>query len=201
MSTHKYIGRVCWAALALVLAVTALLLGGEALGLQAASPAAGYEARLFDASIVLGRLDGSFDGEAVIQRTDGAILLLRLVREVDRQLWGAETPVTLHIVSEAGEPLCPDQTVTARVNYYLPGYVDETELTGYALREDLLTLTAVSSVQDTYTLVYVERPTLRTIIFRISGSPLWGKTPPNTSVSSGMPIPAASPVRRRPRPT
>ena len=110
--------------------------------------------RLFDASIVLGRLDGSFDGEAVIQRTDGAILLLRLVREVDRQLWGAETPVTLHIVSEAGEPLCPDQTVTARVNYYLPGYVDETELTGYALREDLLTLTAVSSVQDTYTLVY-----------------------------------------------
>ena len=71
--------------------------------------------RLFDASIVLGRLDGSFDGEAVIQRTDGAILLLRLVREVDRQLWGAETPVTLHIVSEAGEPLCPDQTVTARV--------------------------------------------------------------------------------------
>ena len=27
MSTHKYIGRVCWAALALVLAVTALLLG------------------------------------------------------------------------------------------------------------------------------------------------------------------------------
>ena len=32
MSTHKYIGRICWAALALVLAVTALLLGGEALG-------------------------------------------------------------------------------------------------------------------------------------------------------------------------
>ncbi len=52
MSTHKYIGRVCWAALALVLAVTALLLGGEALGIQAASPAAGYEARLFDASRV-----------------------------------------------------------------------------------------------------------------------------------------------------
>lgn len=52
MSTHKYIGRVCWAALALVMAVTALLLGGEALGIQAASPAAGYEARLFDASRV-----------------------------------------------------------------------------------------------------------------------------------------------------
>lgn len=52
MSTHKYIGRICWAALALVLAVTALLLGGEALGIQAASPAAGYETRLFDASRV-----------------------------------------------------------------------------------------------------------------------------------------------------
>ena len=52
MSTHKYIGRVCWAALALVMAVTALLLGGEALGIQAASLAAGYEARLFDASRV-----------------------------------------------------------------------------------------------------------------------------------------------------
>ena len=37
MSTHKYIGRVCWAALALVMAVTALLLGGEALGAGGAS--------------------------------------------------------------------------------------------------------------------------------------------------------------------
>lgn len=110
--------------------------------------------RLFDASIVFGRLDGSFDGEAVIQRTDGAILLLRLVREVDRQLWGAETPITLHIVNEEGAPLSPDQTLTARVNYYLPGYADEESLKGYTLREDLLTLPAVSSVQHDYTLVY-----------------------------------------------
>ena len=52
MSTHKYIDRICWAALVLALAVTVLLANGEALGLQAASSAAGYEARLFDASRV-----------------------------------------------------------------------------------------------------------------------------------------------------
>ena len=52
MSTHKYIDRVCALALALTLAVTALFMGGEALGLQPAAGGLGYEERLFDAGRV-----------------------------------------------------------------------------------------------------------------------------------------------------
>lgn len=52
MSTHKYIDRICCAAIALVLAVTFLLTNGNALGLSAAPKTIGYENRLFDTSIV-----------------------------------------------------------------------------------------------------------------------------------------------------
>ena len=52
MSTYRHIDRICWAALALALAVTALFANGGRLGLQAAAAGLGYEARLFDASVV-----------------------------------------------------------------------------------------------------------------------------------------------------
>ena len=48
MATHRYIDRICCAALAAVLALTLLFANGEALGLQAAAKAMGYEQRLFD---------------------------------------------------------------------------------------------------------------------------------------------------------
>lgn len=52
MSTHRYIDRICWAALALVLAATALLMNGGALGLQSVRTGLGYESRLFDSTRV-----------------------------------------------------------------------------------------------------------------------------------------------------
>ena len=52
MSTHKYMDRVCVAAVVLSLLLTLLFMNGEALGLQSAGKAAGYENRLFDASRV-----------------------------------------------------------------------------------------------------------------------------------------------------
>ena len=52
MSTSKHIDRICAAALALALLLTALLMHGEALGLQKAETAAGYASRLFDTSRV-----------------------------------------------------------------------------------------------------------------------------------------------------
>lgn len=48
MATHRHIDRICCAALAAVLALTLLFANGEALGLQAAAKAMGYEQRLFD---------------------------------------------------------------------------------------------------------------------------------------------------------
>ncbi len=52
MSTHKHIDRICAAAAALSLLITLLFLNGEALGIQPASRAMGYEAKLFDTSRV-----------------------------------------------------------------------------------------------------------------------------------------------------
>ena len=48
MSTHKYMDRLCAAALALTLLATLLFMNGESLGLQPASRVMGYETRLFD---------------------------------------------------------------------------------------------------------------------------------------------------------
>ena len=52
MSTHKHIDRICIAAIILSLVFTLLFLNGEALGIQPASKALGYENRLFDTSEV-----------------------------------------------------------------------------------------------------------------------------------------------------
>ncbi len=52
MSTHKHIDRICIAAIILSLVFTLLFLNGEALGIQPASKAMGYENRLFDTSEV-----------------------------------------------------------------------------------------------------------------------------------------------------
>lgn len=52
MSTHKYIDRICVAALVLSLLLTSVFLGGEALDIQAAGRMMGYEDRLFDTSVV-----------------------------------------------------------------------------------------------------------------------------------------------------
>ena len=50
MSTHKYIDRICLAGALLSLLLSLLFLNGQALGIQPASQAMGYESRLFDTS-------------------------------------------------------------------------------------------------------------------------------------------------------
>lgn len=52
MSTHKHIDRICAAAALLSLLLALLFANGEALGLQPASRASGYEDRLFDTTRV-----------------------------------------------------------------------------------------------------------------------------------------------------
>ncbi len=52
MSTHKYMDRICVAAVVLTLLLTLLFMNGEALGIQPASKVIGYENRLFDAARV-----------------------------------------------------------------------------------------------------------------------------------------------------
>lgn len=52
MSTHKHIDKICLVAAILSLILCAVFMNGEALGIQAASRAIGYEGRLFDTSEV-----------------------------------------------------------------------------------------------------------------------------------------------------
>ena len=52
MSTHKYMDRICVAAVVLSLLVTLFFMNGEALGIQTAGKIIGYENRLFDTSRV-----------------------------------------------------------------------------------------------------------------------------------------------------
>ena len=68
MAAHKYIDRICALAAALSLLLTLLFLNGEALGIQPAAQALGYEAKLFDTSrvhtidIVMDDWEGFLDG-------------------------------------------------------------------------------------------------------------------------------------------
>ena len=52
MSTHKHIDRICAIAGGACLLITALFMNGEALGIQPASKAMGYESKLFDTARV-----------------------------------------------------------------------------------------------------------------------------------------------------
>ena len=52
MSTHKYIDKLCAAALVLCLLLTAAFMNGEALGIRPAASVMGYETRLFDTARV-----------------------------------------------------------------------------------------------------------------------------------------------------
>lgn len=52
MSTHKHIDRICAVAVILSLLLTLVMVNGEALGIQAAVSALGYEDHLFDISMV-----------------------------------------------------------------------------------------------------------------------------------------------------
>ena len=48
MSTHKYVDKLCAAALVLCLLLTFGFMNGEALGIRPAASVMGYETRLFD---------------------------------------------------------------------------------------------------------------------------------------------------------
>ena len=52
MSTHKYIDRICCAAVVFALLLTVIFMNAESFGIQPASTAKGYESRLFDTDTV-----------------------------------------------------------------------------------------------------------------------------------------------------
>ena len=116
--------------------------------------------------IVKGREDGSFGGGETIRRSDGTVLLLRTLYEVDMRA-EKDVTVTLHIVDQHGDPLGEDQVVETQTGWYTYELVDENMLWHYTLVSDHQ---RISSYQTDYTLVY--RPYTR---FEAAEEEFWTK--------------------------
>ena len=62
--------------------------------------------------VIQGKADGSFGYADPLQRCDGAVLLMRVLEQVDNSCRGESQTVTLHILNaDTGEALLPDQQV------------------------------------------------------------------------------------------
>lgn len=70
---------------------------------------------LYEARIINGTSDGSFDGEKTLARADGTVLLMGLLETVDNQHYGEEVTVTVHPVDTNGAAIQPAYTATVRV--------------------------------------------------------------------------------------
>lgn len=101
-------------------------------------------------SILKGREDGTFGVDETIRRSDGTVLLLRTLYEVDMRA-EKDVTVTLHIVDQQGTPLTEPQVVDTQTGQYTYGIVDENYLWHYTCISDNQ---QVSSYQSDYTLVY-----------------------------------------------
>ena len=70
--------------------------------------------------VIQGKADGSFGYADPLQRCDGAVLLMRVLEQVDDSCRGESQTVTLHILNaDTGEALLPDQQVETEVSTYL----------------------------------------------------------------------------------
>lgn len=70
--------------------------------------------------VIQGKADGSFGYADPLQRCDGAVLLMRVLEQVDNSCRGESQTVTLHILNaDTGEALLPDQQVETEVSTYL----------------------------------------------------------------------------------
>ena len=108
--------------------------------------------RLYDAGIVYGRDDGTFGGGETIKRSDGSVLLIRVIDAEESSHYGEETTVTIHITDRQGDPLAPDQVVETEVGESVWYLVDDEELLPrYVCLSDY---EQVTTRKSEYTLVY-----------------------------------------------
>lgn len=106
---------------------------------------------LADHGVVSGRTDGSFGCADTIQRSDGAVLLMRVLSLVDQVHYGEQKMVTVRVVDQTtGQSILPDQQMNVSVGDSLsylayqvePGYYNYDG--GYG--------TSISTACDVYTL-------------------------------------------------
>ncbi|UQT49703.1 hypothetical protein M5E87_08380 [Flavonifractor plautii] len=169
--------------------------------------------------VIQGKADGSFGYADPLQRCDGAVLLMRVLEQVDDSCRGESQTVTLHILNaDTGEALLPDQQVETEVSTYLSSLANGLDVGYYVYDYDRETASYTSTACDGYTLYF--RPMTEA---EIQEEQFWekvergeaayedyykqdfwlsfqGTTPASTSSSSATRARAALPARRRPPP-
>ena len=112
-------------------------------------------AALAGQSVITGKADGSFGYADSLQRADGAVLILRVLEQVDESLAGQEKYVTLRVVDSAtGVAILPDQQVELPIDTQLITVAYELDVGYYNYDYGSQTASRVSSACDTYTLYY-----------------------------------------------
>ena len=115
-------------------------------------------AGLAELGIVNGKSDGSFGHADSIQRCDGTVLVMRVLDVVDSCLQYEPKEITLRILdSQTGQPIVPDQQMSAQVGSYLSSLTYELnqealKYYNYSWSEGFVS--QVSSACATYTLYY-----------------------------------------------
>ncbi|MCI8651752.1 MAG: M15 family metallopeptidase [Oscillospiraceae bacterium] len=71
--------------------------------------------RLFEAVIVKGRTDGTFDGGETIKRADGTVLLMRALPLAEMRIWGEPKDITLRLLDQEGGLLVEDKVIPAEL--------------------------------------------------------------------------------------
>ena len=105
--------------------------------------------------MITGKADGSFGYADSLQRADGAVLILRVLEQVDDSLAGQEKYVTLRVVDSAtGAAILPDQQVELPIDTQLITVAYELDVGYYNYDYGSQTASRVSSACDTYTLYY-----------------------------------------------
>ena len=106
---------------------------------------------LADHGVVSGRTDGSFGYADTIQRSDGAVLLIRVLDLVDQVHYGEQKMVTVRVVdTTTGQSILPDQQMSVSVGDSLSYLAYQME-PGY-YNYDGSYVTSISTACDVYTL-------------------------------------------------
>ena len=105
--------------------------------------------------VIQGKADGSFGYADPLQRCDGAVLLMRVLEQVDDSCRGESQTVTLHILNaDTGEALLPDQQVETEVSTYLSSLANGLDVGYYVYDYDRETASYTSTACDGYTLYF-----------------------------------------------
>ena len=105
--------------------------------------------------VIQGKADGSFGYADPLQRCDGAVLLMRVLEQVDNSCRRESQTVTLHILNaDTGEALLPDQQVETEVSTYLSSLANGLDVGYYVYDYDRETASYTSTACDSYTLYF-----------------------------------------------